>query len=183
MPTPSRPRVRDRRERILAAATELFREKGFHAVGVDEIGTAAGITGPGVYRHFNGKDGLLVAVLRETTEQLWAPPDEGQTLEDFVRHHVAFAAEHGETIDLWHREGRNLPADSREAQRKVVEAYVQRWADVLRQQRPDIAPTDARIRVRAVIGLIHSMTHPDVEGKPAQKASVVETIAMAALLA
>jgi AcrR family transcriptional regulator len=173
-------RVRDRRERILAAAADLFREKGFHAVGIDEIGTAAGITGPGVYRHFDGKDGLLVAVLREATEELWHTPEGDVTLVDYVRRHVEFAVAHGDTIDLWHREGRNLPKDAQDAQRQVVEAYVDGWASVLLEQRPDLAPAEAHIRVRATLGLVHSLTHPDMAGAPA---AVVERMALAGLLA
>ena len=48
-----------RRELLLEAAAELFAARGFHAVGIDDIGAAAGITGPGVYRHFAGKQALL----------------------------------------------------------------------------------------------------------------------------
>ena len=44
-----------RRELLLQAAADLFSQRGYHAVGIDDIGEAAGISGPGVYRHFASK--------------------------------------------------------------------------------------------------------------------------------
>jgi hypothetical protein len=59
--TQTRVRTRDpeRRSRILAAAADLVARKGFHAVSVAEIGAAAGITGSGIYRHFDRKTAVL----------------------------------------------------------------------------------------------------------------------------
>ncbi len=48
-----------RRELILESAIRLFRTNGYDATGIDEIGAAAGITGPGVYRHFSSKQEIL----------------------------------------------------------------------------------------------------------------------------
>jgi TetR/AcrR family transcriptional repressor of nem operon len=48
----------ENRERIVAAASKLFREKGFDAVGVDAIMDAVGLTHGGFYRHFRSKDDL-----------------------------------------------------------------------------------------------------------------------------
>src|SRR5262249_5718752 len=50
-----------RREAVLAGATRLFRQRGYHAVSMDDIGAAVGIAGPSVYRHFASKADLLCA--------------------------------------------------------------------------------------------------------------------------
>ncbi len=47
------------RERIVAAAARLFRERGIAAVGVAELMEAAGMTHGGFYRHFESKDVLI----------------------------------------------------------------------------------------------------------------------------
>src|SRR3954453_16066766 len=52
-----------RRDQILREAARLFAERGFHGVGVDEIGAAVGISGPGLDRHFPGKDAMLAEPL------------------------------------------------------------------------------------------------------------------------
>jgi AcrR family transcriptional regulator len=57
------------RERILAAARELFYRRGIHAVGVDAIAEAAGTNKMTLYRHFASKDVLIAACLRELTQE------------------------------------------------------------------------------------------------------------------
>jgi len=54
----SREQCAENRERILAAAGSLFREKGFDGVGIADIMNAAGLTHGGFYRHFASKDDL-----------------------------------------------------------------------------------------------------------------------------
>ncbi|HKW52561.1 MAG TPA: TetR/AcrR family transcriptional regulator [Stellaceae bacterium] len=57
------------RERILAAARELFYRHGIHAIGVDAIAEAAGTNKMTLYRHFDSKDALVVECLRRLTAE------------------------------------------------------------------------------------------------------------------
>jgi AcrR family transcriptional regulator len=50
---------------LIEAATELFNEHGFHAVGLDQILTRVGVTKTTFYNHFESKDALVIAVLHE----------------------------------------------------------------------------------------------------------------------
>jgi AcrR family transcriptional regulator len=62
------------RERLVAAAIELFYRQGFNAVGVDQIIAAAGVTKTTFYKHFDGKDDLMVAAVQRRDEwesQAW----------------------------------------------------------------------------------------------------------------
>ena len=52
------------RERILAAADELFYRDGSRGVGVEAIAGRAGTTKMGIYRHFANKDALVAEWLR-----------------------------------------------------------------------------------------------------------------------
>lgn len=56
------------RRRILDAAYELFYQKGFGRVGVDDVAAAAGITKRTLYYHFPSKDDVLAAVLELHSE-------------------------------------------------------------------------------------------------------------------
>jgi AcrR family transcriptional regulator len=58
------------RERILAAAYELFSRRGIRGVGIDEIVDLAGVAKATLYKHFRSKDDLSLAFL-ERREQLW----------------------------------------------------------------------------------------------------------------
>src|SRR4029077_8801618 len=63
------------RERILAAARELFYRRGIHAVGVEAIAEAAGTNKMTLYRHFASKDLLVAACLSELTQEFDAAWD------------------------------------------------------------------------------------------------------------
>src|SRR5205085_4395008 len=89
----------ERRERILASATSLFEENGFHGAGIDDIAAAAGVTGPAIYRHFKNKDAVLVALFDTLAGRLngileaVAAHEGRDAIETLVRHHVRMAFE------------------------------------------------------------------------------------------
>jgi AcrR family transcriptional regulator len=56
--------------RVLAAASDLFYRRGIHAVGVDTIAAAAGVTKKTLYDRFGSKDQLVAAYLR-ARDQRW----------------------------------------------------------------------------------------------------------------
>ena len=60
----------DARERLVSAAYELFSQHGVQAVGIDAIIERSGVARQTMYRHFAGKQALVLAFL-ERREQLW----------------------------------------------------------------------------------------------------------------
>lgn len=81
---------------ILAAAQQLFAEKGFSAVSISEIAAAAKVSKANVFHHFQSKEGLYVAVLRDACTDSRAAfaildSDQGtfeDRLRESVRHHM-----------------------------------------------------------------------------------------------
>src|SRR3954469_20302171 len=62
------------RDRLLSAAVNLFYRRGFGAVGIDQVIAAAGVTKTTFYKHFESKDDLMVAAVRQKDEwesQAW----------------------------------------------------------------------------------------------------------------
>ncbi len=59
----SGPRVSKARQHLLEVASELFYRVGINTVGVDRILTEAAVTRATLYRHFDGKEGLIEAYL------------------------------------------------------------------------------------------------------------------------
>ena len=67
----SREQAAQNRERILDAAAQLFRERGFEGIGVADLMKEAGLTHGGFYGHFSSKDDLIAqASARELTRSL-----------------------------------------------------------------------------------------------------------------
>ena len=60
----------DRRAALLEAAAALFAERGFNGVSIEDLGSAAGVSGPAVYRHFSTKQAVLGALLVGVSEHL-----------------------------------------------------------------------------------------------------------------
>jgi AcrR family transcriptional regulator len=58
------------RERILAAAYELFSKRGIRATGTEEVLARAGVAKSTLYRHFHSKEELVLAFLQRR-EQRW----------------------------------------------------------------------------------------------------------------
>lgn len=53
----------DNKDKILGCALQLFADKGYDTVGVQEIVMLAGITKPTLYHYFGSKEGLLCELL------------------------------------------------------------------------------------------------------------------------
>src|SRR6201981_3839419 len=60
----------ERKERILVAAAALGARRGFDAISLADIGAEAGIVGSGVYRHFDSKTAILVAMADRVMDRL-----------------------------------------------------------------------------------------------------------------
>jgi AcrR family transcriptional regulator len=60
---PGKARVprREREREMLAAAAEVFGERGYHGASMDQIAARAGITKPMLYSYFDSKEGLFAA--------------------------------------------------------------------------------------------------------------------------
>ena len=72
--TQKRPRMtaEQRREQILDVTREIVDKHGFHAVTIDGVARAAGITRPVVYGHFDDLPGLLHALIEREAERATA---------------------------------------------------------------------------------------------------------------
>ncbi len=80
-----------KRRAILTAATEMFLAHGYLGVSMDELAARAGIAKQTLYRHFESKEALFVAMVGTLTDAASrtvhdevAGPEPGQTTEEFL---------------------------------------------------------------------------------------------------
>jgi AcrR family transcriptional regulator len=165
-PGTAAPRRRDpeRRQRILAAAAELVAERGYHEVGMSDLGAAGAILGSGIYRHFDGKSAVLVAMLdgviddlaRASAEILSRGLEPAQTLREFIAAHVRITLEDRMLMRVYHNEITNLPADDNRRLRRKQRIYIEEWVHILSVLRPEADDAVLRALVHAGIGAAHS---------------------------
>ena len=184
-------RRRSRRDEILEIAVELFAKHGYHGVSMDDIGTAAGVTGPALYHHFAGKEAMLAAALIPVSEDLLEggrkrvaehPDDPGAALESLIRFHVDFALANPAVIALHLHELDRLPEEPRRQIRRLQRLYVEEWVGVLTALRPELTAAEARVLAHAAFGLMNSTPFLGGEVDRERRAELLRAAARAALL-
>jgi AcrR family transcriptional regulator len=166
-PTRRSRRKSDRRLQLLSAAERLFAERGFLAVRLEDIGAAAGVSGPAIYRHFPNKESLLVELLVGISTRLLAgarvalshESDTAATLDSLIDFHLDFALGEPDLIRIQDRDLAHLPAAAERQVRRAQRQYVEVWVGVLRELKPTLAEADARLMAHAVFGLLNSTPH------------------------
>jgi AcrR family transcriptional regulator len=69
---------------ILDATRELLAESGVRALTIEGVAERAGVAKTTIYRRWRDKDELALAVLIDSTEQVKAPPDAGDTRKELL---------------------------------------------------------------------------------------------------
>jgi AcrR family transcriptional regulator len=164
---------------VVDAATVLFDERGFHATAMDDVGAAAGISGPGLYRHVASKDDLLIAVFDRIWTRLRPAVDDAagrppaEALRRLVAAHSAMVLGDPAALRLLLRELRNVPDDYQRLAARNHGRYVAAWTGPLRDLR-DIDDDTARTLVLAAHGSLDaSAVHVVTEGVPTPDADLL----------
>jgi AcrR family transcriptional regulator len=92
--TPER-RRQQTRDALVDAAAQVFVRRGFSGASLDEIAEAAGFTRGAIYKHFEGKDDLFLAVFDRVNERTLA------TFGELLEHGAAVAFDAHRLAQLW----------------------------------------------------------------------------------
>lgn len=185
-------RRRSRRDEILEIAVGLFAARGYHGVSMDDIGSAAGVTGPALYHHFAGKEAMLIAALMPVSDGLLAGgrqrvaehPDNAQAaLESLIGFHVEFALANPAVIALHLHELDRLPEEPRRQIRRLQRLYVEEWVGVLTALHRKLSAGEARVLAHAAFGLMNSTPFLGGEVDRQRRAVLLRAATLAALLA
>ncbi|UEL29782.1 TetR/AcrR family transcriptional regulator [Pseudarthrobacter sp. L1SW] len=193
--TTQRSRAKENRRRaLLSAAASLFALHGFNRVSLEDLGAAAGVSGPAVYRHFPGKQAVLADLLVTVSQELLdggrrvvaANADPLAALRGLVEFQVDFALGKPDVIRVQDRDFSSLSEQDQDAVRTLQRSYVEVWVDVLARLHPATDISELRMRAHATFGLINSTPH-SVRSHGRKVAAgtarpLLESMALAALL-
>jgi AcrR family transcriptional regulator len=180
-----------RREELLAAATRLFRDRGYHAVSMEDIGAAAGIAGPSIYRYFPGKAAILVAAgyrmadrLARTAEAaVGDAADPADALARLAESYVDTVLRSDNIMATFASELANLPDRDRKELVRVQRDYVARWTTLVREVSPDLPEPDARTTVHAALTVVNDLARtPRIVARP-RVAAELTSLAVTVLFA
>lgn len=180
-----------RRAQLLAVAAALMAERGFHGVSINDLGAAAGVSGPAVYRHFPSKQAVLGEMLlgisqrlldtaRERVARATSPADAVTALIDW---HVEFALGEPDLIRVQDRDLASTAVADRRRVRQLQRAYAEVWVQQLQKVMPELGESVARARVHAAFGLLNSTPYSGKGIDRAQMSAVLRGMAVAALFA
>jgi AcrR family transcriptional regulator len=163
--TPPTPRGQARREKLLVAAAKLVATHGFHAVGVSDIGAAAGVSGAALYRHFDNKTDILVALFDRFVDGLLLGAAEAidgtdrpeRALVTLIAAHAEVAVRDRAILAVYAQEAHILPTDDRRRLRRKQRQYVEIWRTLLHQVHPGLTDAQALLRVEGTFGLLNSV--------------------------
>ena len=172
-----------RRQLLLQAAADLFAARGFHGVGIDDIGTAAGISGPGVYRHFPSKLALLETLVEGTMDRMLTAVTGVADLERLVDLHVELVVSERATIGVWVREQHALDERVRRSLRRRMRDYEQVWRDALAPHREDLDGAELALTVGASLAMLNTTSLIPSPLGPAERGALLRRLALASLLA
>ena len=164
-PAPSAAGPQSRRAQVLSAAAELFDRHGFHAVTMDDIGSAVGIAGPSIYRHFPGKQAILYAIARRAADRLATDVDDAMrgnasevaALHRLIASYVRVLTTAPELTVAFSIDTASLDDAERAELIRVQRDYVTRWAGLLQVVRPSLTLREAKVTTHAALAVANDL--------------------------
>lgn len=149
------------RDQILAAAAELFFERGFTQTGMNAIGRRCGVSGPAIYTHFKGKDEILATLALEGVETMLRQADQPlddpwSDIEHLVRSHVEVILGDRRLAGVYVTERNALAEHLAAPIASRLERYRARWIAALERHWPGHDHETIVSAANAAMGIAHS---------------------------
>ncbi|SDP23046.1 DNA-binding transcriptional regulator, AcrR family [Nakamurella panacisegetis] len=153
-----------RRLHIVTAAADLFAAGGYPAAGMDQIGAAAGITGPAIYRHFDSKAAILAAVFDGIIDAVTQPPEGSSAEPDPARDLLALVGVYARAVasrrrlmGVFVREVHHLPPEHRIRLAERQRTLVRQWRSLLAEVHPSWSAEVIRATVHGCFGMLNAL--------------------------
>ncbi|KOS53032.1 TetR/AcrR family transcriptional regulator [Rhodococcus rhodochrous] len=177
-----------RREVLLQVAAELFMRNPYDSVTVEMVCAKAGISGPGLYRHFRNKQALLIAVVENPLDFLHqfaqatveAEPDPRAALEALVEFHIRSVLSAAPTTLIFLKNEHAFPDADRRRIRRAMNSYAEEWISVVSPLRPELSEPEVRLLTQTVFSMLNVL--PTLN-KGLDQESIVKTMSTAAMQA
>ena len=161
-----------RRRDILAAAIQLFYERGYRDTGIDDIGRAVGMSGPSIYHHFKSKQEILEKSLIEFGRQemgrvqtILDTDSPAQALQHLIDQEIDAFLEFPAISAVGMRERRFLGSGMQALVELAERQHRQMLVQILMRERPELSAAEAETIIRCCQRMILALTdfHPDLE--------------------
>lgn len=173
----------NRVDQILDVAVTLFDRNGYYATGMDNIGSAAGLTGPAIYRHFKSKEEILARLVTEratrslerATVIAMEVNGPNERLHELIEFYVDELVGNPELARVAFYDRRTLSGATKESVMRLERRHIDIWIRALRDVRPDLTAPEARVIVQGMVGM--AVAALAVQGRGIGRMRVRELIA------
>ncbi|MFD6273344.1 TetR/AcrR family transcriptional regulator [Nocardia asteroides] len=150
-------------EVLLTKSVDLFHERGYQNVSVEDIATAAELaTASAVYRYYRSKSDLLAAAFRRAADivsgsigpMVAASDSPAAALSGLIDLYVEGSFEARALTYVYYAEFRNIAAEDRVTLQHIQQLVIAEWTKLLVQVRPELSEAEARILVHAGFALV-----------------------------
>lgn len=150
---------------FVAAATQLFAERGYNGTSIADLAARLGLTTASLYYHVAGKQDLLLRVLQTGMAQFLdrlehiaeEEKDPGRKLRRAVENHLSFVLNNTDAVAVFLRERRFLESPFKEQYEERVNRYDFLFTQIVRDGMAAgyIAQADPNLTRLAILGMIN----------------------------
>jgi AcrR family transcriptional regulator len=165
-------RADERRTQVMETAGRLFGERGYGGVTLDEVAAAAGVTKPVLYRHFDSKKALYLALLErhradlpQFFEGIPADLSREERIEAILETWFAYVEEHGYAWRMLFQDSggdeeiRDFRIATQDRAREVLTGFLRGQQGVRRREAEPLAEF---LRAGGAGLALWSLEHPEV---------------------
>ena len=185
VPVRARLDVDERRRQLVALGIELFSERTYDDVSIDELAQAAGISKGLLYHYFPTKRHFYVATVREAATQLLektATPEGMDSLERLragLDAYIDYVSKHGKPYQALLRSGVGADAEVTRIVDETREAFCARLVEAA----PGIVPGPLlRVVLRGWVGFVEAATVEWLDQKPRMAKTALRDVMVRVLL-
>ncbi len=170
----------DRKRQLLDIAEQVFAERGFRAVSMDEIAERCGVSKPLLYEHFGSKDGLVLAAIDRVKAELYEATSAAMAGASDPRDMVwrgmlayfEFMDAHSRSFAMLLQEPMVVPGGTGEVLEQTRRQQSGLIAPLLAALAPDVPPVAVEAYTEIIIGAcerlaLWRLSHPEVGARDA----------------
>jgi AcrR family transcriptional regulator len=157
------PENRSVRDKVLAAAVQLFAEYGYHAATMRDIARIAGIQAASIYYHYSSKQALLIEIMQTHMRQLNANLERivskqdtvYQRLYEAISNHIRLHTTYKSEFFIIDTEIRALEVENRDKILALRDQYENLFQKLLREgiEKGVLRQTDVKVSSYAIIAM------------------------------
>lgn len=157
--------IRHTERAFIAAATDLFAEKGYYGTSISDLAQVLGLTTASLYYHISGKPELLFRVLEtgmanfltRLEEVDRAETDPRTKLRRAVENHLDFVLKNQKAVAVFLRERRFLEPEYRDLHQSRIDRYDQLFTELVQRamDEKEIPAGDPTLVRLSILGMIN----------------------------